>query len=316
MSAAVQEQKPAEFDAKAFMESRNKGEPAPKVEAKVAEPAPAAEVETVKPKHDSTRSQRRALRAAEERTANLVLKVLGESGVLTKKPSESVPEVVATAPKRSDFPTGDDGAAEFFLASQKFNSEKEKSESEAKEAEQQAAKERYQALDAKTAADIQERFPDWDKLAKEWAANEDIQSVKYEDIPTIVGLLGDSDLRASVSYYWMQNPEEFLELCDLPPKNQISAFHRLEGRLEKMYDSSRSPEKAPTAAQAGKPEKATEDRTHLAEAARPGEPQREVPAKPKPSSEVAARGGSPAPDAPKIGSPEWMLERNRAQFGR
>ena len=37
--------------------------------------------------------------------------------------------------------------------------------------------------------------------------------------------------------------------------------------------------------------------------------------KPKPSSEVATRGGVPAPEMPTPGTAAWMELRNRAQFG-
>ena len=97
-------------------------------------------------------------------------------------------------------------------------------------------------------------------------------------------------------------------MLDLKPAEQIRAFHRLEGRLEKAYDK-------PEAAQAT-PEKGKTASTPQKLEGR-AEPQQEVkPAKPKPSAEVAARGGSPAPDEPAIGSVAWMQKRNQAQFGR
>jgi hypothetical protein len=309
MSTAVaspQEQTP-DFDAAKFIEARNKGEAIPKPEVKKEEPAaPAPEPER---KADSSRSERRRLRAAEERTANTVLKVLKESGVITEKKAEPV---APAEPKRSDFPAGDEGMAQFLRATQKFDREQEAKTTETRTAEQDELRSRFVDLDAKTAADIEANFPDWQTLEKEWKENEEIQAIKFEDIPTIIGLLAASEFRAAVSYHWMKNVDDFLELCEMKPADQIKAFHRLEGRLEKVYDSKQK------AAQAEpKPEK-VEEKT----ASTPQKPQgraepqqEEKPAKPKPSSEVAARGGSPAPDEPAIGSPAWMLKRNQAQFG-
>lgn len=304
------------FDAKAHIEARMNGKPAPQQQKPAEEPKPEAEaapVEHAAPKGDSSRSQRRALRAAEKRTAELVLEVLQKSGVVPSKKQEEAAETAAE-PKRADFPAGDEGTAQFLRATTKFDKAQEMKQVETSQVEQESLREHYAELDAKAAKDIEDHFPDWDKLSKEWAANEDIKAVKYDDVPVVMGLLANSDLRSAVSYHWMQNPEAFLELCEMPGNKQIAAFHRLEGRLEKEYSTKK-------AAPASEPEKAEKDRKHLAEEkpakATPGEPAAGgQPAKPKPSSEVVARGGSPPLDTPPIGSAAWMAMRNQKVYGR
>ncbi len=317
MSTAIetpQEQAAPEMDAKqlaTFMEARNKGEAIPKPAAKVETAAPVTE----EPKQASSRSQRRALRAAEERTANLVLETLTKAGVIKK---EAEPEAVEVEPKRADFPAGDEGMAQFVRATQKWDKTQEAKTEAAKGTETAQTEELKTFLgemDTKAAEDMKS-LKDWDKVMKTAQDHEDLPEFIPDEQPILMSLLSRSDMRAFVLYHFAK-PENFEAFEDLlalskTPDQQIKSFHRLEGRLEKMYDADRSEK---TEAAQADPEKEKTASTPQKPQGR-AEPQQEAqPAKPKPSSEVAARGGSPAPEEPAIGSPAWMLKRNQAQFG-
>ena len=99
----------------------------------------------------------------------------------------------------------------------------------------------------------------------------------------------------------------------------------MEGRIEKLYTKDEpekdpakegSDKKTPAAQAAGATPK---DRTHPAEGtvvthSEPGRTTAERDArKPRPSSEVTARGGSAPPDEPEIGSAAWMEKRNASK---
>ncbi len=312
-AATPQEQAAPEFDSKAFMEARNKGEAIPKPAAKVETAGPVTE----EPKQASSRSQRRALRAAEERTANLVLETLTKAGVI-KKEAEPEAAAVEIEPKRSDFPAGEVGTAEYLRASQKWDKAQEAKTEAAKGTETAQTEELKTFLgemDTKAAEDMKS-LKDWDKVMKTAQDHEELPEFIPDEQPILMSLLARSDMRAFVLYHFAK-PENFEAFEDLlalskTPDQQIKSFHRLEGRLEKMYDADRSEK---TEAAQAEPEKEKTASTPQKPQGR-AEPQQEAqPAKPKPSSEVAARGGSPAPEEPAIGSPAWMLKRNQAQFG-
>jgi len=326
MSTAVATPQETEFDAKAFMESRNKGEDIPKAEPKKADAPPLEE----QPKAASSRSQRRALNqamreAAEERGRRLALEDLMAKGTIAAPKVEPVKEDVE--PKRADFAAGEIGTAEYLRAAQKWDKAQESKAEAAKgteTAQTEELKTFLQEMDAKAAEDIK-ALKDWDKVQKAAAEDEDAPEFIPSEHPTLMALLARSDMRAFVLYHFAK-PENYdaleslLELTANPAK-QIAAFHRLEGRLEKLYDADRAEEVYDTVQSEGKkaaqaePEKEKTASTPQKPQGRAEPQQEEKPAKPKPSSEVAARGGSPAPDEPAIGSPAWMLKRNQAQYG-
>ena len=293
------------FDPKAFNEARNKGEaykPAPTA----AEPAaakPAEEPEAPR----LPRSARREMNRMREEIGALRAKL--EMGA---KPAEVVAQPKEEAePQRKDFAS--DG--EYLRATQKWDKAQEAKQTQAKTGDT-AKLEEYQAhikeMDNKAAEDIT-KLEDWDEVAKNAAADEDAPEIDWlaKENETLLAMFLQSDVRAYVMYHLAKHPDVAEKLYSLSanPGEQIRFFHRLEGRMEKEYDSTHK------AAQAT--EKAPKDRTHPAEAAKPGGTAAgAIPAKPKPSSEVAARGGSSAPEEPAIGSPAWMLMRNQAQYGR
>jgi len=293
-------------DLKSFIEARNKGEEIKKA-APVAEAKgdPATEPE---PKRDSSRSMRREL--------NRLREELGAARALAELATKKDPAVEVKAdaePKRADFPAGEVGSAEFLRAAQKWDKEQEAKTIAATQTDAAALaakQEHWKELDAKTTADIK-LIPDWEAVMKASQEDEDAPEIGEGEQPVFMGLLIESDLRAFVAYHFAKHPDELQAMLDpaKTPEKQIRAFHRLEGRLEKEY--AKSQPAAQAASETGK-----EDRKHPAEAEKPGGTAAGgQPAKPKPSSEVAARGGSPAPDEPAIGSPAWMLKRNQEQYG-
>lgn len=305
------------FDPAKFMADRNAGRVVDKVVDKPAEAKPEAVKE---PEHSESprlsRSNRRQLNnaireAAEARGELAAYRKLMEEGKIAAPKPDAPAELIE--PKRSDF-TSD---AEYLRATQKYDKAveaKTSTSTAAQEEQQKAFRDHLTAMDTKAAEDMK-TLPDWDKVAKDAADDDDAPEFVPDEHPNLMAMLARSDVRAFVLYHFAKNPDALESMLDLTksPEKQISAFHRLEGRLEKEYASLQK------AAQAPEPEKEPKDRKHLAEEkpkATPGEPQQVVPAKPRPSSEVAARGGSPAPDEPAIGSPAWMLMRNRAQFGK
>ncbi len=167
-------------------------------------------------------------------------------------------------------------------------------------------------MDAKFLADAK-TIPDWDTVAAAAGEDEDAPQIDFVKDATLAGLIASSDERARILYHFATNPEALQSLIDLreTPREIIKRFHRLEGKVEKLYTSTQQ-EPAAQAAETGKPAK--EDRTHPAEGTPPGRTavDRDV-HKPRPSSEVAARGGSAPPAEPEIGSAAWMAQRNASE---
>jgi hypothetical protein len=294
-------------DLKAFVDARNKGQVIEKPTEKTP-PAAAAAAAVEEPKKDSSRSMRREMNRLREElgAARARAELLESQG----KPAEVAKPAADAEPKRADFPSGEVGSAEFLRASQKWDRAQEAKAAIVQQTDAQklaAQEEHWKELDAKTTEDIK-LFPDWE---------------------AVMGLLIESYFRAHVAYYFAKHTDKLQAMLDLSPKvdrakfsteaayeaevgrlsgPQIKAFHNLEGRLEMEYAKSQ-----PAAQAASVTEK--EDRKHPAEAEKPGGTAAAgQAAKPKPSSEVAARGGSPAPDEPAIGSPAWMLKRNQGQY--
>lgn len=313
------------FDAKAYIAAKQSGKPIAEAREAATKPAELAKVETrtlEEPKEQPhvSRSVRRQLNKAMTEAAELRgrLALLEEQG----KAKPATAPVEEKEPQRAAFPAGDVGTAEFLRATQKWDKAQDAKVAGKTQAETQQIEELktfLSEMDTK-AEEAVKALPDWEKVQAAAAADEDAPEFMPDQHPTLMALLARSDMRAYVLYHFAK-PENYDALQALLDEKDngklISSFHRLEGRLEKLYDSNKPTEKkADKPAQGSKAEKPSEDRTHLAEAARPGEPQREVPAKPKPSSEVSARGGSPAPDEPRIGSPEWMAKRNQKLYGK
>jgi len=172
------------------------------------------------------------------------------------------------------------------------------------------------AMSAKAQEDIKQ-FKDWDEVAKEAAESEDAIEWFPNEHPTLMGLIASSDIQAAVTYHFAKHPDELQRMLDMSkdPNAQIRAFARLEGRIEKLY-SSEEPEKDKAAPAL---EETLKDRTHPAEEKSGRNSAVRDSGKPRPSTEVAARGGSAPPGDIRIGSPEWHRrenEREREMRGR
>ena len=326
---------PAEFDSKAFIAQRNASD-ALKLQGKApAEPAPAASgaptpgqpgseppPEPAQPGGPSprlSRSQRRVENQLRRENGELagrlsvLEKMLSPGHAAAPQASTKPPE--DPEPQRSAFT--DDAAYQRALgrwdARQEVKTAVETVEGKAKaEAEQAAYVAQVQAMDAKCREDIKE-IEDWDEAAQRCMDDEDYPEFALNDHPTLAGLLATSEQQARVLRFWADNPKDLQRILELTatPAQQIRAFARLEGKVESLYPPK---QKAAQATEAVKP---PEDRTHPAEAPKDaGRTATEAIRHPRPSTEVAARGGAPAPPEPAIGSREWMEQRNRSQFGR
>lgn len=299
-------------DLRAFIKARNEGTEIKKPEAAPVpeEKKPAAEPEVRLP-----RSQRRQLNAAmrdaaEERGRRIALEEMIASGRIAAPGKTEAPAADAE-PQRSQFAGGETGTAEYLRAVMKWDKAQEAKDG-TKAAEAGTQQEQYaaqlKAMDEKAVADIA-TIPDWDAVQKAAAEDEDAPEFDPGEHPTFMAMLAQSDVRAFALHHFAKNPDSLETMLELTkdPGKQIRAFHRLEGRLEKEYDGTKAAQAAPEKGKTAETPHKSPDRA---------EPQQEAkPAKPKPSSEVAARGGSPAPDEPAIGSAAWMLKRNQAQFG-
>lgn len=303
------------FDAKAYIEAANKGErPVP---GKPEEPKPAeAKAEPEKPAAAAPPAEPRLPRSV-RREINHLREQLGAERArreileASRGSTPAAPVEDDAEPQRSAYHTD----AEYLRATQKWDRAQEsKAAQQTTQTAQQTEETRahLKAMDEKAVADITALFPDWEEVSTKAAEDEDAPEFKFDEHPNLVGMLSTSEFRAHVLYYWAKNPDALQAILDMTakPSDQIRAFHRLEGRLEKEYSKAQ-------AAQASEAEKPKEDRKHLAEADRPGETaaDRDV-RKPRPSTEVAARGGSAPPEEPVIGSAAWMAKRNQAAHGR
>lgn len=332
------------FDSKAYIAKQNEAQ-----QAKLTGAQPAAKTEEKKPdapkaddkpaattqasgegepddKHTSgngshlSRSQRREFNRlqrelGEAKGRNALLEELIAKGVVkpgdVAKPETAAAESKDPEPKRADFADYD----EYLRATSRWEGRNEAVKVVAKqqgETEQLTAfKSRLQAASTKCEADIK-LLPDWDEVTK--AANEDGPEVEWDKHTTLTGMIGTSDVQAFVLYHFAKNPDALEKMLELTkdPNEQIRQFHRLEGRLEKLYTK----ETAAQAAESAKGE-TPKDRTTPEKAAQARETTADRDArKPKPSAEVAARGSSSAPEEPAVGSAAWMMRRNQTQFSK
>ncbi len=312
-----------QLDAKAYFAEKNaaeqaarEGKEAPKPAEKPKEQPKPGQPEPEDKEHHISRSARREINKAREEAAVLRgrLQAIEEFG-LVKKSAEPVKAEDDPEPKRENFATD----AEYNRAAGRWDARQEARKELGKVQAKTSEQEQYagivaevEAMDAKFQED-RKLIDNWDEIAAqnaEAAENGEAPIVNYEKYPSFQVMVARSPVRADVLMHWALNPkqlESFLELEDNSAE-QIQAFHRLEGKVEGRYTTKQTDSNKP--AQGSK--EASEDRTHLAEAKPAGRTaaERDI-SKPRPSSEVAARGGSPAPDEPAPGTKAWMEARNR-----
>ncbi len=304
-------------------------QPAPEPKAKAA---PAGNTE--KPEEDGetleqslpkmSRSARREINKYREEAAELRgrLKAFEELGVKPKaaetaKPGDAAADTDDPEPTRDKFATD----SEFDRALGRWEARQEAkkvvTESQASEKEVSDLQKSLDSMAAKKWADA-DLIPDWDDAAKRAESMPELQCDWKEHRALQLRLL-TSDTQAAICRHWVDHPEDFQSLLALSGDivAQDRAFTRLEGRVEKLYTTGEPTGKK--VAPAADPKKSeTKGSTHPAEGEKPGRnsASENDARKPKPSSEVAAPGGSRVPDAPLPGTKEWVAMRNEQKFRR
>lgn len=301
--------KPAPEAPKESPKESPKGEEKPKESPK--EPAKEAKHEE-SDDHEQPRlprSARREMNRLREEAAELRgrLKAIEELGLSPKKEAEAKAEV-DPEPVRSDFASD----AEFQRAVGRWDArqevktvESQRAKTTEQEAQAKSFNEHCIAMEAKALEDMK-TLKDWNQVA-EAASGDDAPEFSPAEHPTLMGLIASSDAKAYVLYHFAKVPDDLQKMLDLTPNpgQQIRQFARLEERAEKMYSTSSST----AAAQAV--DESSKDRTHPAEANAGRNTSERDARKPRPSSEVAARGGSAVPDEPAVGSKAWMERENQ-----
>jgi hypothetical protein len=305
-----EEQKP--FDPKAFIAARNEGkQPEAQKEPERPEAPKAEEREDHQPR--MSRSQRREHNRLLRENGELTGRIKALEDLMAKtqaggkasepeKPAAEDPE-----PAVDSFTSYE--AYQRALSKWDARQEAKKVNSKASEDAQQVEQWRthLREMDEKAAEDMK-GLEDWDAVAKE--AAEDGPEWAPEDHPQLMALIASSDQKAFILYHFAKNPEALEKMLEASknPAEQIRMFHRLEGRMEKLYEK--------PAAQAAGSDKGSKDRPKAEKPEQGGSAADRDIRKPRPSAEVAARGGTPPPDEPAIGSAAWMARRNQAQFAR
>jgi hypothetical protein len=316
------------FDIKAKIAERNaidaarrEGKEIPISAAVEAAPA-APKTEEVEHPTRVARSLRRMERQlGEERGRREALEEMLRAGGQPAKPEPAAPKTEDPEPQRKGF--ADD--VKYWRAVAQWDARQEAAKLIGKEREaagQTEAQQELQRQVERASAKLQEDIkllPDWDQVQKAAQDDEDAPQFKPSDHAGLMTLIATSDVQAAVLYYLAQKPKEMQEMLDLTakPAEQIQKFRRLEGRAERLLDKAKEkPDNFGKPAQGSG--KSQEDRQHPADegqtSGRNGVSAAERDARlPRPTTEVATRGGTPAPDQPKPGSAAWMAQRNAAQ---
>lgn len=335
-----------EIDVAAFIASKNRAEQAlregkepepvkppvkeaPKAEAKAEEPA---KVEEHIP-DSGNRNLRRQLRrlTMELGEARGQLKAYAELGIAVKANSgsgsgrdnsASVSASDDPEPQRQDF--ADD--AQYYRAVGRWDARQEAAKAvskvtEATQHERQLAALQQQMADAyKKGTEDMKTIPDWDEVQKkaiEDAENGDAPKFNFEDYPNLHRLIATSDVQAFMIHHLAKEPKDLQKLLDMAKDDagQTRFFSRLEGNVEKMYSKAQETKDGSGPEKAEKPDQ-SKGRTHPAEAEAGRNAAERDARKPRPTTEVAARGGSAVPEEPEPGTAAWMAKRNAITGGR
>ena len=265
---------------------------APVEETKAAESETEHEEdEDGEPKSSTSRSIRRELNKLRRENGELagrlaMLQELQAAG-MTKKEATAAVDAAAPAgePQREQYASD----AEYIKALAKHEAAGLMAARDAEREQQAQASQFMSGIDAATVkfhADVKD-FPDFSEVLEAASAKDDIDPAKHE---TFIALIAQSDERAAMLYHLAKHADERAAILEMSPAQQIKAFHRLEGRLERAAAKEEAPAK-PTAA--------------------------EVDAKKaKPSGAVAAKGGTTAPASipmlladGKTLNPAWKAEQ-------
>lgn len=320
--------KTQEFDVKAYLDDTNKAqEAARKGEAVPVKEEPKPKVEAKPIEEHVSRADRRAQNKLREEIGELRGRLAAYEEMGVNRPKEAAAEVKSDdpEPKREEFDSdekfqraigrweGRQGAKEIVSTAVETTRQEE---------EQATLQAHFKAMDAKAIAD-QKLIPGWEKdaeAAQEAADADETLQFGQATQPVFMGLLAASDVRSFVLNHFCKDEASLRKILaladvkDMPQRKefksgyefnsalgrwagpQIEAFRRLEGRIEKMYDTSKPLDKDP------------EKKLSAAE--------RDA-LKPKPSESAVPRGGSGLDgttpmvlaDGRTI-NPAWLAKRN------
>jgi hypothetical protein len=211
-----------------------------------------------------TRAQRRRIRNAEKERDQALGRLaayeeMAKNGLLKTATADSTPAAPSTPagpPQRADFET----ESAFAIAVSRFEAQQAVATSDEKRA-QEAAEEQdrlaTQAAIAEANAAFENQkaeYPDLDE------AIESLKEVPFNanEQGTLLMLIAKSPERAGIAVHWHQNPESLKYIMGLDPEKQISAFQRLEGRIEGQREikkslGSKSEQQAPPPAKVAQP---------------------------------------------------------------
>lgn len=298
---------PPAFDPAKFVEARNAGKaverpvPGKPEEKPLDKEAQEEQTERNLPRHVRREMNKLREDAAFARGQLEAMKAMGAKPEVKEPAKAEDPE-----PKRADYPEGADGDAKYQREAGRWDSRQETKRVLATKEESEASTRQIQAAIDKANTNFQkdmETYKDeWEKVITETAEDEDAPRFDPNDHPGLTMLLATSEVQVPIWSYLARNPEQLQKLLDMKdkPVDQIQLFRRLEGRSESMYIVS----KKEVAQASGNTAKEVQNNAHSSEKAG------QARAKPRPTADVAARGGSAAPDLPLPGTKEWVQMRN------
>lgn len=262
---------------------------AAKLEEKEAPESPRLPRSTVR-ELNRLREEAAGNKARAEQLQDLIDRGLIQAGSAKVGKGEDDPE-----PTRKDFASD----AEYNRAVGRWDARQESKKvlgtvTEQRDQEQQLSQLRTTINEADEAAakDIKDLLPDYQKVAEE----ADLE-FKPAEHPQLSIMLAQSPMKARIMYAWAKDEEAFEAMLKLTktPEKQIAAFHRLEGKMETLYEKK--------------------------EPAKESKEERDA-KKAKPSSEVSARGGLPTPGDIEMLlpngdlNPAWKAKRNAEDRAR
>jgi hypothetical protein len=312
MSTSIVNPEAPAIDLKAHIAERNEAAhnaSTPKtVQAKAEPVAEESKPEAPKDQHEeSTPNSRRSMQRQINRYRDEAAELRGELRAIRETLSrngaapDAKPESADAEPKRENFRTD----AEYSAAVGKWAAKAE-SQRLTTENEQMAALRDQIDRARDSLSDQSQYIKDWDKVLKD---AEELTGLK--DNVQLQLLMTTSDVGAFLVEYFVENPNKWEDFCKEKDEIELRRkFARLEGRMETVYNER---QKAAQASKKEPKEPSKEERSHPAEeksgrsATGNGNQDARLP---RPTSEVAARGGTAAPPDPKPGTAAWMAMRN------
>lgn len=295
------------FDPAKFVEARNAGKAVERPTPGTPEEKPVLDKEAQEEQTERNlpRHVRREMNKLREEAAFARGQLEAMKSMGTKPEVKETPKIDDPEPKRTDYAEGSDGDAKYQREAGRWDSRQETKRVLATKEESEASTRQIQAAIDKANTNFQkdmETYKDeWDKVLAETADDEDAPKFDPNERPGLTMLLATSEVQMPIWTYLAKNPEQLQKLLALKDQSpeEIQLFRRFEGRSESMYNA-----KQEVAQASGNTAKEAQNNAHSSEKAG------QARAKPRPTADVAARGGSAAPDLPKPGTKEWVMMRN------